>query len=112
MKMVSGAGKAGEHNVKMVSVALWLTIASALLLLFTILILAIVELSGNAESAPDAPNIVFTLLWLVHIVLWMAGMAMSFAGMMSSSCRLKAFATFLIALTMMSIDIVFMILCQ
>lgn len=84
-----------ETNIKMVSIALWLSITGLILLVILMPVSLILEESFSADSPLVGAFMIFG--WMGIILSLMVSIPMSIAGVIASSCRLKALAAFLIS---------------
>ncbi|WP_194208026.1 hypothetical protein [Superficieibacter sp. 1612_C1] len=80
--------------MKMVSVALGVSIAS--LVLFAVMVLFAVFLNYSDEWMP-AIDIAIMIIWCIVFLLMTVSFPMSIAGMIASTRRLKAFLAFFIS---------------
>lgn len=83
-----------EKNVKMVSVALGVSIAS--LVLFAVMVLFAVFSNYSDEWIP-AIDLAIMIIWCIVFLLITVSFPMSIAGMIASTRRLKAFLAFFIS---------------
>lgn len=83
-----------EKNVKMVSVALAVSIAS--LVLFALMVLFAVFSDFSDEWIPIL-DMAIMMLWCIVLLLITVSFPMSIAGMIASTRRLKAFLAFFIS---------------
>ncbi|POP45560.1 hypothetical protein CHU32_11415 [Superficieibacter electus] len=83
-----------EKNVKMVSVALSVSIAS--LVLFALMVLFAVFADGSDEWIPVL-DLAIMAVWCIIFLLMSISLPMSIAGMIASTRRLKALLAFFIS---------------